>query len=206
MIWEVGLPCWKEKANWKIPKWKSVDFKSIQNLKVESYMPYSAGILGLVAQETASQVTLRELLWGDKARYPGDIEVLQQRTCSLNIKRFLLRKMRYPKLSNLALFYEWEDSRVWAQWNLPFDMFLSYLGPVSCAFPSWASSGLTIGSGCSLVIARWLVFFPPGVSSELTSLHWRAAIADDRDILCILIWQAIFHLSILSPWPAKPRM
>ena len=169
-------------------------------------MPYSAGILGLRAQETASQVILRELLWGDKAREPGDIEVLQQRTGSLNVKNFLLKKTRYPKLRNLTLFYVWEDSGVWAQWNLSFDMFLSYLEPVSCAFPSWVSSGLTIGSGCSLVIVRWQIVFPSGVSSELTSLRWRAAIADNCGILCILIWQAIFHLSILSPWPEKPRM
>ena len=44
--------------------------------------------------------------------------------------------------------------------------------------------------------ARWQVFFPCWVPSGLTSLTQAvAAIADDRDIFCLLIWQAIFHLS-----------
>ena len=32
-------------------------------------------------------------------------------------------------------------------------------GPISCVFSSWVSSGLTMGSGCSLMIAGWQVFF-----------------------------------------------
>ena len=41
---------------------------------------------------------------------------LQQRTGSLNIKSIFceLKKTEYPKLRNLALFYVWEDARVWA--------------------------------------------------------------------------------------------
>ena len=54
---------------------------------------------------------------------------------------------------------------------IPHDMYLSYLGPLSCIFTSWVSSGLT--------------------SSPLAV----AAIADDCDILCLLIWQSVFHLS-----------
>ena len=39
-------------------------------------------------------------------------------------------------------------------------MHLSYLGPVSCfQILSFLSSGLTIGSGYSLMAARWQVFF-----------------------------------------------
>ena len=37
-------------------------------------------------------------------------------------------------------------------------MHLTYVEPASCAFTSWASWGLTIGSGCSLVAARWQAF------------------------------------------------
>ena len=59
---------------------------------------------------------------------------------------------------------------------------LSYLGPVSCVFTSWVSSGLTRGSGCSLMAAKWQVFFPSWVSSGFTGSHWKAAIADDCDI------------------------
>ena len=47
------------------------------------------------------------------------------------------------------LCYVWEDARVWAHWNHSFDMHLSYLGPVSCVFSSWVSSGCTFGDGCS---------------------------------------------------------
>ena len=108
----------------------------------------------------------------------------------------ILKKTRYPKLRNLELFYIWEDSRVWAHWNHSFDMYLSYLGPVSCVFTTWVSSGLTVGSGCSLTAARWQVFFPFWVSSGLTGSCRRAATADECDILCLLIWQEIFHFSM----------
>ena len=49
---------------------------------------------------------------------------------------------------NLALFYVWEDARVWAHWNHSFAMHLSSLGPVSCVFASWVPSGCTVGGGC----------------------------------------------------------
>ena len=69
---------------------------------------------------------------------------------------------------NHTPFCVWEGARVWAHWNYSFDMHLSYLGP--CAlYPE----------------------FPQGS-------HWRAAIADDCDILCLLIWQEISHFSISS--------
>ena len=38
------------------------------------------------------------------------MEVLQQN--SLDIKRLLLKKTRYPKVRNFVLFYVWEDARV----------------------------------------------------------------------------------------------
>ena len=47
--------------------------------------------LGLQAQETASQVSLRGLLQGDKGllgEESGYVEVLQQRSGSLNFKSF----------------------------------------------------------------------------------------------------------------------
>ena len=74
-------------------------------------------------------------------------------------------------------------------------MRLSYQGPVSCVFTSWVSSGLTVGSGCSLMAAGWQVCVPSWVSSGLTSSCWRTAFTDDCDILCFQIWQAIFRLS-----------
>ena len=86
-------------------------------------------------------------------------------------------------------------ARIWAHQNHSLDMHFIYLGPVSCVFIFWVSWGLTIGRGYSLIATRWQVFFPPCVSSGLTGSHWRAAIADDCDILCLLMWQEIFHLS-----------
>ena len=64
-----------------------------------------------------------------------------------------LKKIRYPKLRNLGLFYVWEDARVWTHRNHSFPRHLSYLGPVSCVFHILSSSVLTIGSGCSLLTA-----------------------------------------------------
>ena len=47
-----------------------------------------------------------------------------------------LKKTRYLRLMNLVLFFIWEDARVWAHRNHPFDMHLTYLWPVSFSFPS----------------------------------------------------------------------
>ena len=91
------------------------------------------------------------------------------------------------------------DAGVWAYWNLSFNIHVSYLGPISCVFPSWVSSGLIVGSSCSLMTARWQVFFSflnyPRVHQLTSSLPAVAAITDDSEILCLLTWQATFHFS-----------
>ena len=62
--------------------------------------------------------------------------------------------------------------------------FLSHAPHLSGAsILSFLSSGLTLGSGCSLVAAREQIFFSFLSSWALTGSHWRAAIADDYDIL-----------------------
>ena len=61
--------------------------------------------------------------------------------------------------------------QVWVHWNHCLDTNLRQLGPVSCIFTSWASSGLT-------------------------SLHWKAIIADDCDILVYLYGRKISFLDI----------
>ena len=43
-------------------------------------------------------------------------------------------------------FFVWEDSRVWAHWNHPFDMHHNNL---SCFSPSWIPSGCTVSGSCS---------------------------------------------------------
>ena len=70
-----------------------------------------------------------------------------------------LKKTRYSKLRNLALFYVWEDLRGWAHWNHSLHMQLSSLGAVTCVFHILPSSVLTTGSGFKLMAARLQVFF-----------------------------------------------
>ena len=81
---------------------------------------------------------------------------------------------------------------VWAHWTHYFEMFLNFLGSVSCVFTSLVSSGLTIRSGCNLKAATWQVFFVSFLSSLGLTSSQVAAIADDCDTICLLIQQAIF--------------
>ena len=151
-------------------------------------LSFVASKMRSAAWETTFQIVLRNCLEEVKGE-PAYTEVLQQRSGCLNSKQLLLiQENQIPKLKNWVLFYVWEDARVWAHWNHSFDMHLSSLGPVSCVFTSWVSSGLTVGSGCSLMAPRWQVFFPSWVPSGLTS--WPSIVAaDDCDILCLLIWR-----------------
>ena len=57
------------------------------------------------------RVALRRLEEG-----PGFTEVVQQRADGLKVKMFSCKskKTRYPKLPYLALFYIWEDAKVWS--------------------------------------------------------------------------------------------
>ena len=102
-----------------------------------------------------------------------------KRPGSRNIKRWLLVKQN-------RLSYASEDARVWPHWNHSFYTHLSYLGPVSCVFSSWVSSGYTIWGGCS----SWLLdgrhsLFPSWVPSGLTA---RAAVmwCLKKSQLCVL--------------------
>ena len=76
----------------------------------------------------------------------------------------------------------------------------SFLSYASQCFHTLISSGLTIRRSCSLIASPWLILFPSWVPSGLAnSPSELAAIADDCDILCLLMWQAVFHFSI-SPF------
>ena len=78
--------------------------------------------------------------------------------------------------------------------------------PFTCTSAVWghcplfsplSSSGLTVGSGCSLMANIGQVFFPSWVPSGATSSPSTvAAITDDCDNLCLLIWHEIFHFSL----------
>ena len=84
------------------------------------------------------------------------------------------------------LFYAWEEARVWGPWNHSLWSTSAIWGryPV---FTSWVSSGLTVGSGCRLMAARWQAFLPSWVPSGLISSPFRvAATADNSAILCLI--------------------
>ena len=91
-----------------------------------------------------------------------------------------LKKTKYSKLRNLALFYVWKDARIWAHWNHSFDMHFLYQGPVFCVFTSWVSSGLTLGSGCCLLsvsMERILSLLSTLRAHQLTFQWWMTVIS-----------------------------
>ena len=72
---------------------------------------------------------------------------------------------------------------------LPLITHLSYLGPESCV-PS-GHTLLEVAEVCWLLDGRYSLL-PFRVPSGLTE----AMISDDHDILCLLIWQAVFYFSV----------
>ena len=90
---------------------------------------------GLQAREAASQDSseglLAEVKEGSRTyRSLGDKNQVAQTS------RESVKEHRHLRLRNLELFFEWKELRAWAHWSHPFDMHFSYLGPVSCSFPS----------------------------------------------------------------------
>ena len=105
-------------------------------------------------------------------------------------KSCCLKKTRYPKLRDLALFYVREDVRARADSSFeimpliapqPSFLILSFL---------WAHGRECLQSdGCYMV----------GILSFLSFLRGSPSIITDAyDSLCLLIWQEIFHFSIPS--------
>ena len=73
------------------------------------------------------------------------------------------RRERLP----IPVFWPGEFHELYGPWDCnesdrieQLSLHFTSLGPVSCVFTSWVSSGLTIGSGYRLMAARWQVFFP----------------------------------------------
>lgn len=101
------------------------------------------------------------------------------------------RKPDIPR--NLVLFCIWEDASGWAHWIIPLMYALVIWGqcPV-LSHPKGSPSGMTA--------VWWLLdgrypFFPSWVPSGLTCSEV-AAIADDCDILCLLLRQATFYFLV----------
>ena len=120
---------------------------------------------------------LHSELWETALKRSQDIqESLQQRSGSQSIKILLFIKENLilgkpDKLMNLALFSIPKDTKVWAHWNHSFEYAPQILGPVSCAFSFWVSSGCTfVGKELHQLRAGQLAaHLPPSwVSSWLT--------------------------------------
>lgn len=99
-----------------------LDWKKMHSLEVE--------FLGLQAWEAASPIALRDCSkgWGGTRIYRSFCnkdQVVETQKVTVN------ERIRYLKLSNLALFCLWEEAWVQAPWNHSFDMHLGYLLPVS---------------------------------------------------------------------------
>ena len=174
-----------------------VNLKNIHNLKVESYF-FWWEFLGLQTQKTVSQIN-----WENSSEEMEGARLyrsfITKWAGSLNIKSLLLMKEnQLSQVKKFRLFSVCKDARIWAHWNHFFDIYLSYLGPVSCfQILSFLSSGLTVGIGCSLR-AGILPEFP-----QISPAHhcggcncwglWPP---------CLLTWQEIFHFSNGTLWTA----
>ena len=111
----------------------------------------------LQAQDPASQITLTAPK--RPGREPGYVGALQQRQVVGTSKDDCwLKKIRCLRLSNLALFYVWEDTGARAPWNHSFDgkpqlsgasiPLFSILNPLSmCSWERGCCSGWGFGSG-----------------------------------------------------------
>ena len=66
------------------------------------------------------------------------------------------------------------------------------------------SSGLRVGQGCSLGAARWQLLFPVLGLFRATGSRWRAAVADNCDILVYWYGRKYFHFSKQIQMQALP--
>ena len=98
-----------------------------------------------------------KLLWRGKGEGNQDIEeFLQQKALSEHQRLLLIKENQMSQVKECSVCAR-EDARVWAHWNHSFDTLFSSLGPVSCVFSSWVSSGCMVVAGvggCSLMIQR----------------------------------------------------
>ena len=137
-------------------------------------MFYLVGILRTYAQETASEVTLRELLQGGQGEEQNHIEVGQQRVASHQKITVNQRKLDIS-LRNLALsmYGKMQESELTE--IIPSICMSAIRASILCFLHpevSWGSPQGVAGH-------RYSFRVPLG----LTSSHWRALIADDCDSL-----------------------
>ena len=128
---------------------------------------------------------------------PGYIEVLQQRAGSLNIKRLLLIKGR-----QISQVKEFSSFLCMGRCKSPGSLtsFFPHASPLSgagvpCFSPPGLPWGAPLGCGCGLLAAR-LQLFSFLSALRAGSSRGRAAITNDCDNPCVLIWQELLHFSV----------
>ena len=134
----------------------------------------------------------------------GYIEVLQQRAGGLNVKRLLLiKENQISPVKEFSAFLPMGRCKSLGS-LISFLLYTPLLSGAS-VFTSWASLRLTVGTGCSLMAARWQMFF-----SFLCSLRAHWLILEGSNCWwwwhpCLLIWQKIFYFSREKPEPRSPQ-
>ena len=167
-------------------------------------MFYSAGIfrtssLGGSISSNPERTAPRK--WGGQ---PGYIGVLQQRVDSLNVRRLLLIKEKQISQGKEFSALLWMGGC--KSLGSP-KSFLWYAPQLSGA-SILCFHILSQGSPYGVTAVWWLLdgrySLPSWVPSGLTSSPSAvAAITDVCDILCLLIWQAVFHFSTVWPFLKK---
>ena len=133
-----------------------------------------------------------------KGEVPDYIEVLQQRADSLNTNRLLINENQISQVKEFSVFLCTEGCRS----GDSLKSFLWYAPQLFAGqYPVLSHPEFPQGS-LGVTVVWWLLdvrysFLPEFPQSSPAHVGWRAAIADDSDILCLLIWQAIFHLSLV---------
>ena len=127
---------------------------------------------------------------------PGYTEALQQRASSLNIKRLLLiKENQISQVKKFSAFLCMGRCKSLGSWK----SFLWYApqlyGANILSFSSWVSSRYTAGVGYSGwgLASGQPIYLHPELSLGLPSRM--AAVVDDCNILCLLIWQVT-----IFPW------
>ena len=140
---------WRKKTqpkSWEfcLTRWLSVDFKPRVALKgCSKEVREQSGFIGVLQQRPSSHNTKRLMI------------IKENQISQINEFSAFLYMGRCKSLGSLRSFL----------WCAPQLSEASIL----CFFLCWVSSGLTIGSGCSLQAVGWRVFFPSWVPSGIIS-------------------------------------
>ena len=170
-------------------------------------MFYLVGLFRTSAQETASQVALRELLCevgvGEESSY---IELCNQKQVVWISEICLwIKENQISQVKEFSAFVCMVRCKSLDSLKSFFSYDLSFLGTVSCVFHILSSSMLTVGSGWSLVAARshrysfWVPF-------GLRNLHleiWNSWLLSNS---CLLIWLEVFHFLYPTLWNSSKQL